>query len=128
MDDLPEDAAAIVAIPPALGVMILPRPPAPLALRKAEFTACLEHVVMMTPVQIQRLITNGVTTAEDVAMLDNETLMSIPLAATPAMITMRLKTLKQWVDTAFDEAVGLPAGMLDIRRFTTVICREAATT
>ena len=118
------DPGAIVAIPPVLGAIILPRPPAPLALQKTEFEAYLKDVVMMTPTQIQHLISNGVSTAEDVAMLDNETLMSIPLAATPAMITMRLKTLKQWVDTAFDEAVGLPTGTLDIRRFNTNVCRE----
>ena len=116
-------AAAIGAAPPppALG---LPRPPQPLALQRELFAACMTEVVIMTPVQIARFVANGVQTAEDIAMLDSETLMGIPLDTMSAMTKMRLKTLKSWVDTSFDELVGQPTGTLDISMFTGEICRE----
>ena len=85
---------------------------------------CLLDVVQMTVVQVTRLATNGVLTAEDVAMLDQDILMGIPVEATLTMIKMRLKTLKTWVDTAFDAVVGEPSGTLDIREFTGDVCRE----
>ena len=100
---------AAAAIPPALG-FVLPRPPAPLALQREEFPACITDVIQMTAVQLTRLNTNGISTAEDVAMIDLDTLMGIPNGATPAMTKLRLKTLKQWIDTAFGEVVGLPTG------------------
>jgi hypothetical protein len=78
----------------------------------------------MTAVQATRLTTNGILTAEDVAMLDMDTLMGIPLDTTPAMIKMRLKTLKTWVDTAFDAAVGQPSGNMYISDFTNDFCCE----
>ena len=86
-------------IPPVLALMpvtplLLPRPPAPLALQQEEFAACITDVVIMTPAQLNRLLNNGVSTAEDMAMLDNKTLMAIMPDATSAMIKMRLKTLK----------------------------------
>ena len=78
-------------IPPVLAIMpvvplILPRPPAPLALQQEEFAACITAVVIMTPAQLNRLINNGISTAEDMAMLDNDTLMAIMPDATSAMI------------------------------------------
>jgi hypothetical protein len=81
-------AAAIGAAPPppALG---LPRPPQPLALQRELFAACMTEVVIMTPVQIARFVANGVQTAEDIAMLDSETLMGIPLNTMSAMTKMR---------------------------------------
>ena len=78
----------------------------------------------MTAVQLTRLNMNRISTAEDVAMIDLDTLMEIPNDATPAMTKMHLKTLKQWIDTAFDEIVGLPTGTWDIRTFTDEACRD----
>ena len=113
-------------IPPILAMVpvILPRPPAPIALRRTEFNDCGISVVMMTPAQMVRLINNGVSTAEDVAMLDSDTLMSIPADNMQAMTKMRLKTLKHWVDAAFDQVIGQPTGTLDIRQFTVEVCRD----
>jgi len=78
----------------------------------------------MTAVEVTRLATNGILTAEDVAMLDVDTLMGIPVDTMPAMIKMRLKTLKTWIDTAFDATVGQPSGTMYISDFTNEICRE----
>ena len=58
------------------------------------------------------------------AMLGNETLMTIMPDTTSAMIKMRLKTLKSWIDKEFDTVVGQPSGTLDIRRFNTEVCCE----
>jgi hypothetical protein len=117
------------AIPPVLALvpvapLLLPRPPAPLALQQEEFAACITNVVIMTPAQLNRLINNGISTAEDMAMLDNDTLMAIMPDATSAMTKMRLKTLKSWIDKEFDTVVGQPSGTLDIRRFNLEVCRE----
>ena len=117
-------------IPPVLALMpvaplLLPQPPAPLALQQEEFATCTTAVVIMTPAQLNRLLNNGISTAEDMAMLDNETLMAImPDATTSAMIKMRLKTLKSWIDREFNTVVGQPSGTLDIRRFTPEVCRD----
>lgn len=58
------------------------------------------------------------------AMLDNDTLMAIMPDATSAMIKMRLKTLKSWIDREFDMVVGQPSGTLDIRQFSLEVCRD----
>ena len=84
----------------------------------------MTEVVIMTPAQIVRFTANGVRTAEDVAMLDIETLMEIPLDTMSAMTKMRLKTLKSWIDSMYDELVGQPSGTLDISMFNEDICRE----
>jgi hypothetical protein len=110
------------AIPPVLALvpvatLMLPRPPAPLALQQEEFAACITEVVIMTPAQLNRLINNGISTAEDMAMLDNDTLMTIMPDATSTMIKMQLKTLKSLIDREFDTVIRLPSGTLDIRRF-----------
>ena len=83
-------------IPPILAVVpvILPRPPAPIALQRTEFHDCGIQVVMMTQALMTRLVNNGVSTAEDVAMIDIDTLMSIPADNMPAMTKMRLKHLR----------------------------------
>ena len=114
------DAGALV---PIFG-LDLPRPPAPYEMQCQLFRACLLEVVQMTAVQAARLATNGCNTAEDVAMLDTDTLMGIPLETTPAMIKMRLKTLKTWIDTAFDSVVGQPSGTMYVSDFTADICRD----
>ena len=116
-------------IPPVLALVpvapiILPRPPAPLVLQQQDFAACITGVVIMAQAQLTRLLNNGISTAEDMAMLDNETLMAVMPDATSAMIKMRLKTLKSWIDREFDTVVGQPSGTLDIRRFNTEVCRE----
>ena len=113
-------------VPPIMAVVpvILPRPPAPIALQRTEFNDCGNNVVKMTPAQMARLVNNGVSTAEDVAMLDSDTLMSIPQDGMPAMTKMRLKTLKQWVDAEFDQVIGQPTSTLDIRKFTVEVCRD----
>ena len=113
-------------VPPIMAVVpvILPRPPAPIALQRTEFNDCGINVVKMTPAQMARLVNNGVSTAEDVAMLNSDTLMSIPPDGMPAMTKMRLKTLKQWVDAEFDQVIGQPTGTLDIRKFTVEVCRD----
>ena len=118
------EAGAMVPAVPVVG-LDLPRPPVPYDQQCEEFRICLVDVVQMTVAQqVTRLATNGVLTAEDVAMLDAQTLMAIPLKATSAMIKMRLKTLvKTWVDAAFDAVVGLPMGMLDIQEFTDIVCK-----
>ena len=111
------------ALAPIFGVD-LPRPPASYEMQCQLFRACLLEVVQMTAAQAARLALNGCNTAEDVAMLDTETLMGIPLEATPAMIKMRLKTLKTWIDTAFDSVVGQPSGTMYVSDFTADICGD----
>jgi hypothetical protein len=113
------DSGDLIPAVPVLG-LDLPRPPAPPVMQRQLFRTCLLEVIGMTAVQATRLTTNGVLTAEEVAMLDMDTLMVIPLDTTPAMIKMRLKTLKTWVDTAFDAAVGQPSGTMYISDFTTI--------
>jgi hypothetical protein len=118
------DAGALNPAVPALG-LVLPRTPAPYEMQRQLFRACLLlDVIGMTAVQVTRLATNGILTAEDVAMLDVDTLMGIPVDTTPAMIKMRWKTFKTWIDTAFDAAVGQPSGTMFISDFTNEICRE----
>lgn len=111
------DAGALIPAGPVLG-LDLPRPPAPYEMQCQLFRACLLDVIGMTAVQVTRLAKNGILTAEDVAMLDVDTLMGIPVDTTAAMIKMRLKTLKTWIDTAFDAAVGQPSGTMYISDFT----------
>ena len=87
----PAVAAAGGIVPPPLALG-LPRPPQPVELQRELFGVCMTEVVIMTPAQIVRFTANVVRTAEDVAMLDIETLMEIPLDTMSAMTKMRLKT------------------------------------
>lgn len=111
------------ALIPIVGLE-LPRPPAPYEMQCQLFRSCLLDVVQMTAIQAARLATNGCNTAEDLAMLDVDTFMGIPLETMSAMIKMRLKTLKTWIDTAFDAVVGQSTGTMYISDFTPHICRE----
>jgi hypothetical protein len=66
------------ALIPVIG-LDLPRPPAPYEMQCQLFRTCLLEVIGMTAVQATRLASNGCNTAEDVAMLDTDTLMGIRL-------------------------------------------------
>lgn len=81
--------------------------------------------MQLTVTQTNRLMNNGISTAEDdMAMIDSKTLMALMPDTTSAMIKMRLKTLKSWVDTEFDTVILQPSGTLDIRTFHVEVCRE----
>ena len=100
----------MAAIPPFPGDPIL------------DFAHSLEHVILLTTPQMRNTITvnAGITTVDDLLLLDEESLINTCTAATSAMSKMRLKTLKRWTERQAD----VDEGALNIQDFTPEICRE----
>ena len=98
-------------------------PEAPPDVEAAKLRTALRDIIGITAdQQLNRFNTHGgIRTAEDIAYVDAETLLSI-FATTnqpTAMVKMRLRALKSWIDKCVDNH-----GTVDISDFNPQTCRE----
>ena len=81
----------------------------------------LEHIVgLSTIAQRERItLTASVTTAEDILLLDEASLLGTLTTATSVMARMKLKALKRWTER--QETLGIS---VNVQGFTTDECRK----
>jgi hypothetical protein len=85
------------------------------------FVWVLEHVIGLdTDAKRQRVTVNaGCTTAEDLLMVETDSLVDCLTNNTSILSKTKLKTLKRWAEEEYDIE-----GSVDIRKFTVGVCRE----
>ena len=113
----------MAAIPPATAPPVSPPFPAfPLPrTNEADFNHVLEHVTNLLTVarRLKITATAGVTTADDLLYIDEDSLLGSVNASTTVMSKMKLKALKRWTEE--QETLGKE---IDIRGFTLNVCRK----
>ena len=95
-------------------------PPVPVHPTDA-FAHVLEHIIGLdTQTKRDRvLVPGGVTTVDDLLLVDMDSLLDCLTDATSVMAKTRLKTLKMWAEEQFDINQ-----QINIQEFTEVTCRE----